>query len=66
MKKTQISVTVSETFIHRVHVASFVGIQIDDILLWKDQIQCIDKCVRRKLVCFLSYNSAKACSHDFA
>ena len=40
---------VSETIIDRVHVASFLGIQIDDSLMWKDQIQCVNKCVRRKI-----------------
>ena len=50
--------TVSETVIGKVHVASFVGIQIDESLLWKDQIQCIDKCIiGAKFVCFLSYDT---------
>ena len=50
--------TVSETVISKVHVASFVGIQIDESLLWKDQIQCIDKCtLGAKLVCSLSYDT---------
>ena len=40
---------ISETVIDRVHVASFVGLQIDETLLWKDQIQCINKCIRRKI-----------------
>jgi len=39
----------SETVIDRVLVASFVGLQIDETLMWKDQIQCINKCVRRKI-----------------
>ena len=41
--------TVSETVIDRVHVASFVGIQIDETLMWKDQIQRINKCIRCKI-----------------
>lgn len=40
---------ISQTVINRVHVASFLGILIDDNLMWKDQIQCVDKCVRRKI-----------------
>ena len=41
--------TLSETVINRVHVASFVGIQIDETLKWKDQVQSIHKCIRRKI-----------------
>ena len=49
---------VSETIIDRVHVASFLGIQMDDSLMWKDQVQCVNKCVRRKIA-FLSYDIFK-------
>ena len=39
----------SDTVIDRVSVASFVGIQIDETLMWKEQIQNINKCIRRKI-----------------
>ena len=39
----------SDTVIDRVSVASFVGIQIDETLMWKEQIQNVNKCIRRKI-----------------
>ena len=39
----------SETEIERVTTASFIGIQIDENLMWKSQIQNINKCIRRKI-----------------
>ena len=37
------------TIIKRVESASFVGIVIDDHLTWKDHIQKVNKCIRRKI-----------------
>ena len=41
--------TLSDTVIDRVSVASFVGIQIDEALMWKEQVKNVNKCIRRKI-----------------
>ena len=40
---------IADTDIEEVNVASFVGVQIDNNFTWKDHIQLINKCIRRKV-----------------
>ena len=39
----------SDTIIQRVSVATFVGIHIDENLTWRNHIQYVNKCIRKKI-----------------
>ena len=47
--QTHGDVIVADTIIQEVEAASFVGVVIDKHLTWKNHIQKVNKCIRRKV-----------------